>query len=85
MAAEKMTPFTRFKLPLPNERCGQCGASLPTARPSFCEIAIVAAFCILIATALMVAAYTAYWAIEQDPHGLFGNPVWHEPLNSWSL
>jgi hypothetical protein len=73
------------KRPLSNERCDHCNASPPTARPSFGEIAIGTVFCILIATALMVAACAAYRVMEQTPHGLFSDPVWREPLNSWSL
>ena len=68
-----------------NDRCYDGSNGPPPQRLAFGEIAIAAAFCILLATALAFAAYVAFQVIERDAHGLFRDPVWHEPLDSWSL
>lgn len=34
---------------------------------------------------LMLAGYGTYQWIERQEHRLLDYPVWHEPLNDWSL
>ena len=68
-----------------NDRCYYGSIGPPPQRPAFGEIATAAVFCILLAIALAFAGYVAFGVIECDSHGILGDSVWHEPLNSWSL
>ena len=85
LAPAKMRSLTEFRQPAANDRCYDRSIGRTRRRLAFGEIVTAAAFCILLATALAFAAYVAFRVIERDSHGLFCDPVWHEPLDSWSL
>ena len=40
---------------------------------------------ILLLTMLMLAGYIADKLLERNQNELFEQPVWHEPLDIWSL
>jgi hypothetical protein len=80
-----MKSLTGSRQPPGNDRCYDSSIGLLPQRPAFGEIATAAVFCILLAAALAFLGYAAFQVIECDSHGLFGDPVWHEPLDSWSL
>ena len=40
---------------------------------------------ILLLTVLTLIGYIADRCLERNEHKLFDQPVWHEPLDSWSL
>lgn len=73
------------RYPPGNDRCYDRSNGPPPERLAFGEFASAVVFSILLATALALAGYFALRLIERDPHGLFGDPVWHEPLESWNL
>lgn len=49
------------------------------------EIVSAVLVCILFAMAVTFTGYIAYCVIERNSHGLFNDPVWHEPPDSWNL
>ena len=71
--------------PLRSDRCEFCGASFRSVRLSVGEMAANAVCGILLLTVLTLAGYIADKWLERNGHDLFDPPVWHEPLDSWSL
>ena len=68
-----------------SDRCEFCGASLRSARLSIGEmIANILCYTLLL-TVLTLAGYIADKLLEREGHEFFEQPVWHEPLDSWSL
>ena len=65
--------------------CESCRASLRPVRLSIGDMAVNAACCILLLTVLTLAGYIADKLLERNGLDLFDQPVWHEPLDSWSL
>jgi hypothetical protein len=80
-----MSNFKRSGPPLRSDRCELCGASLRPARLSLAEMTANAVCGILLLTVLTLAGYVADKWLERNGHELFDRPVWHEPLDSWSL
>jgi len=80
--------FKKHRVPLPNDRCACCGASLQSTQHTIWElVAITFCGCVLLAV-LMLAATVAYrWMdrIDREGHSLLDGPAWHEPLDDWSL
>jgi len=70
---------------LRSDRCESCGASLRSSRLSVGEMAANAVCGILLLTVLTLIGYIADRCLERSGHKLFDQPVWHEPLDSWSL
>ncbi len=70
---------------LQTDRCEFCGASLRSVRLSIGEVAANAVCGILLLAVLTLAGYIADKWLERNGHDLFEQPVWHEPLDSWSL
>lgn len=75
------------KKPAPGRvsRCEHCGASSNSTAISIREIAGAVVFGGLLLTLLALAGHVVYRWIERDGETPFEPPVWHEPLNSWSL
>lgn len=72
-------------MPIRNDRCDLCGASLSSNQTSIWEkIAAVLCGSVLLAV-LMLTGYDTYQWIEHQEHRLLDYPVWHEPLDDWSL
>ena len=80
-----MRNFKRSETPLQSNRCESCGANLRPVRLSIGEIGANAVCGILLLTVLTLAGYIADKLLECNGHELFDPPVWHEPLDSWSL
>ena len=68
-----------------SDRCEFCGASLRSARLSIGEMIANTLCGILLLTVLTLAGYIADNWLERNGNELFEQPVWHEPLDSWSL
>jgi hypothetical protein len=71
--------------PLRSDRCEFCGASSRSVRLSIGEMIVNTLCGILLLTMLMLAGYFADKWLERNGNELFEQPVWHEPLDSWSL
>ena len=77
--SEKSGPVLR------TDRCESCGASLRSSRLSVGEMAANAVCGILLLSVLTLVGYIADRCLERNEHKLLDQPVWHEPLDSWSL
>ncbi len=67
------------------DRCENCGASSNATAFSIREIAGAVVFGGLLVALLALAGYVVYRWIERDGDMPFKPPMWHEPLDSWSL
>jgi len=70
---------------LRTDRCELCGTSPRPVRLSIGEMAANAACGILLLTVLTLFGYFADKWLERNGHDVFDPPIWHEPLDSWSL
>lgn len=68
-----------------NDRCGHRAAGLTSNRTSSREIAVAVVCGGLLLAVLMLAGYVAIEWMERHGFKVFEDPVWHEPLDSWSL
>ena len=84
VSAEK-PDFETSGPPLRSDRCEFCGAGLRSARLSIGEMIANTLCGILLLTVLSLAGYIADRWLERSGRELFEQPVWHEPLDSWSL
>ena len=84
-ASARMRNLKRSGAPLKCDRCEFCGASLRSVRLSIGEMIANTLCGILLLTVLTVAGYVADNWLERNGNELFEQPVWHEPLDSWSL
>jgi hypothetical protein len=72
-------------MPIQNDRCEHCGASLTSNRNSIWETAAAVVGGSLLLAVLMLAGYGTYQWIDRQEQRFLDYPVWHEPLDSWSL
>jgi hypothetical protein len=71
--------------PLRSDRCECCSARLRTVRLSKGQMIANTLCGTLPLMVLTLAGYTADKWLERNGNGFFEEPIWHEPLDSWSL
>lgn len=72
-------------MPTRSNRCDLCGASLTSNQISIWEkLAAIVCGSVLLAV-LTVAGYGTYQWLERQEHRVLDYPVWHEPLDYWSI
>jgi hypothetical protein len=71
--------------PLRSDRFDCCGARSRSVRLSIGEMIANILCGILLLIVLALAGYIADKWLERNGNELFEHPVWHEPLDSWSL
>ena len=77
--------FKEATVPIRNDRCDRCGASLSSNQTSIWEkIAAVVCGGVLLVV-LMLSGFGTYQWMEHQEHRLFDYPVWHEPFTYLSL
>jgi len=84
-ASARMRNLKRSGAPLKCDRCEFFGSSLRSIRLSIVEMAANVVCGILLLTVLTLAGYIADKCWERNEQEFFNQPVWHEPLDNWSL
>jgi hypothetical protein len=72
-------------MPIRNDRCENCGASLISNRPSIFEMAGALVCSAVLIVVLTVAGFGAFQWMEHQERRFLEYPVWHEPFYYLSL
>jgi hypothetical protein len=72
-------------MPIRSDRCGNCGATMTSNQISIGEMASEVLCGTLLLAVLILAGYAAYQCMERQGQKLLDGPLWHEPLDTWSL